>query len=132
MASKIVDELILRWRARRDLGLRGELLAARELKRRGYEILERRWTCRAGEIDIVAKDGDTVVIVEVKTRARNDLFSPVDAVDSNKRRKLVQLARAYAHATLADDAIVRFDIVGITAPPGKRPQFELIENAFEA
>ena len=115
-----------------DLGARGEALAAKELKRRGYQILERRWRCRFGEIDIVAKDGDTVVVVEVKTRTRNDHFSPVDAVDAKKQRKLIQLAHAYVRARLPDDATVRFDVVGITKAPGKRPILEHIPNAFEA
>ena len=60
-------------------GCRGEELAARELQRRGYEILERRWRCRLGEIDIVARDGETLVVVEVKTRSRSDYGRAVDA-----------------------------------------------------
>ena len=140
MATKVIDNLIRQWRdqwsnksrAGRDLGERGEALAAKELKRRGYEILERRWRCRFGEIDIVARDGDTVVVVEVKTRARHDRFRPVDAVDAKKQRKLIQLARAYVRARLPDDATVRFDVVGITAAPGKLPIIEHILNAFEA
>ena len=140
MATKVIDDLIRQWRdqwrhksrARHDLGQRGEALAAKELKRCGYQILERRWRCSFGEIDIVARDGDTVVVVEVKTRARNDHFSPVDAVDTKKQRKLIQLAHAYARTHLADDVPVRFDVMGITAAPGKRPILDHIVNAFEA
>ena len=132
MATKIIEILIRKWRARSDLGLRGEELAAKELRRLGYEILERRWRCRVGEIDIVARDGDTVVVVEVKTRARNDHVSPVDAVDHRKQRKLVALARAYAQAHVPGHVPIRFDIVGITASPGKRPEIEHLPNAFEA
>ena len=132
MATKVIENLIRQWRARSDLGLRGEALAAKELKKRGYQILERRWRCRLGEIDIVAQDGDTVVIVEVKTRARNDHFSPVDAVDTKKQRKLIRLAQAYVQTHLPDDVPVRFDVIGITAACGKRPILEHIPNAFEA
>ena len=132
MATKVIQDLIRRWRTRGDLGLRGEGLAARELKRRGYEILERRWRCRIGEIDIVARDGDTVVIVEVKTRTRHDHFSPVDAVDARKQRKLIQLAKAYARSHVPDDVPIRFDIVGITAPPGKPPEIVHLRDAFDA
>lgn len=144
MATKVIDYLIRQWRdqwsnqwsnktrARSDLGQRGEALAAKELKRRGYQILERRWRCPFGEIDIVARDGDTVVVVEVKTRVRNDQFSPVDAVDAKKQHKLVRLAHAYARAHLPDDVPVRFDVIGITAAPGKRPILEHILDAFEA
>jgi len=132
VATKVIENLIRQWRARSDLGLRGEALAAKELKKRGYQILERRWRCRLGEIDIVAQDGDTVVIVEVKTRARNDHFSPVDAVDTKKQRKLIRLAQAYVQTHLPDDVPVRFDVIGITAACGKRPILEHIPNAFEA
>jgi len=132
LATQVIENQIRQWRARSDLGLRGETLAAKELKKRGYQILERRWRCRFGEIDIVAKNGDTVVIVEVKTRARNDHFSPVDAVDTKKRRKLIRLAHAYVQTHLPDDVPVRFDVIGITAACGKRPILEHIPNAFEA
>ena len=132
MATKVIENLIRQWRARSDLGLRGEALAAKELKKRGYQILELRWRCRFGEIDIVAQDGDTVVIVEVKTRARNDHFSPVDAVDTKKQRKLIRLAHAYTQTHLSDDVPVRFDVIAITAPPGNPPILEHILNAFEA
>ena len=129
MATKVIDDLICRWRTRSNLGQRGEALAAKELKRRGYQILERRWRCRFGEIDIVARDGDTV---EVKTRTRNDHFRSVDAVDAKKHRKLIQLAKAYVRAHLEGDVTVRFDVVGITKAPQKRPKIEHIRNAFEA
>lgn len=131
MASQIIQKLINTWRARNDLGLRGEALAAKELERKGYEILEQRWRCRFGEIDIVARDGETVVVVEVKTRARNDHFSPLDAIDARKQRKLIQLAEAYNRARLRDEAPIRFDVVGITAAPGKRPEIEHFTGAFE-
>ena len=130
MATKVIQNLISRWRSRGDLGLRGEALAAKELERKGYEIVERRWRCRFGEIDIVARDGDTVVVVEVKSRARSDHFSPVDAVDAPKQRKLIQLAKAYAQSHAPDD-VIRFDIVSVTAPPGKRPKIEHFTGAFE-
>lgn len=130
MATKVIQNLISWWRGRSDLGLRGEALAAKELERKGYEILERRWRCRFGEIDIVARDGDTVVVVEVKARTRSDVFSPVDAVDAPKQRKLVALAKAYARAH-APDGVIRFDIVGVTAAPGKSPQIQHFTGAFE-
>ena len=136
MATKVIDALICQWRdksrARSDLGQRGEALAAKELKRRGYEILERRWRCRFGGIDIVARDGDTIVVVGVKTRTRNDHFRPVDAVDVKKQRKLIQLAKAYVRAHLPGAVTVRFDVVGITKAPQKRLKIEHIRNAFEA
>jgi len=132
VATKVIENLIRQWHARSDLGLRGEILAAKELKKLGYQILELRWRCRFGEIDIIAQDGDTVVIVEVKTRTRNDHFSPLDAVDTKKQRKLIRLAHAYAQTHLPDDVPIRFDVIAITASPGKPPEIEHLPNAFEA
>jgi putative endonuclease len=118
--------------ARLDLGRRGEELAVNELRRRGYRILERRWRCRLGEIDVVAKDGDTLVVVEVKARSRSDYGAPVDAVDLVKRRKLLRLARAYLRSRRLKEAevTVRFDVVGVTARSGEPPRVEIVRSAF--
>ena len=132
MATKIGLQRFKFWRRRGDLGRRGEDLAARELERRGYVIVEQRWRCPLGEIDIVARDGETVVIAEVKTRSRDDFGAPIDAVDHRKRRKLVQLARAYARARRLDAVNVRFDVVGVTVRPGSKPRIELCRSASEA
>jgi putative endonuclease len=115
-----------------DLGLRGERLAARALKRRGYRILERRWRCRLGEIDLVARDGDTLVVVEVKTRSRRDYGPAADAVDARKRRKLEQLARMYLTARRLRDVNVRFDVVGVDLAPGGAPRVQVLRDAFQA
>jgi putative endonuclease len=90
-----------------DPGRRGEALAARELQSRGYVILERRWRCRLGEIDIVARDKEVIVVVEVKARSRSDYGPPIDAVDGKKRRKLEQLARAYLKTRKRSDVVER-------------------------
>ena len=78
------------------LGKMGEDLAVSELTRRGYEILDRRWRQRRGEIDIVARDGETLVFVEVKAREARDYGDAAESVTSLKRRRLVQLAIQYA------------------------------------
>jgi len=75
---------------RRRLGARGEQAAAEFLERLGYEILERNWRSRLGEIDLVARDDDIMVFVEVKLRF--DIYDPLEAVDARKRHKLSQLA----------------------------------------
>lgn len=119
--------------ARPDLGRRGEDLAVHELRRRGYEILERRWRCRLGEIDIVARDGETLVVVEVKARSRSDYGPPSNAVDRKKRRRLERLARAYLRSRRLADVNVRFDVVGVTFQKGRaegRPEVQVLEDAF--
>ncbi len=105
-----------------------------ELERLGYEILERRWRCRLGEIDLVARDGGTLVVVEVKTRNRARCFRAVDAVDWKKQKKLVRLALAYqaSHRASTASRVIRFDVVGVTIPDTGPPAIELIRNAFDA
>ncbi len=134
MAAKVGLPALLDW-ARSlfpgaDLGRRGEALAARELRRRGYAILERRWRCRIGEIDILARDGEVLVVVEVKARTRSDYGPPIDAVDRDKRRKLEKLARAYLQAKRLRDVAVRFDLVGVTFPAGEKPRVEVFPDAL--
>ena len=81
--------------ARQQLGLQGEALACAELERAGYLILERRFRSRFGEIDIIAKDGATVVFVEVKAKNSGRFGDPVEMVTADKRRRLVSMGEAY-------------------------------------
>lgn len=121
---------VRRWLQRSDLGRRGEDLAVRELRRRGYEILERRWRCRLGEIDVLAWDGETLVVVEVKARSRSDYGSPVNAVNARKARRLERLARAYTRSRRLTDVNVRFDVVGVTFEAGNRPKVVILKGAL--
>jgi putative endonuclease len=80
---------------RRGLGRHGEELAARHLAGLGYEILERNWRCGAGELDLVARDGDCLAFVEVRTRRGQDMGSPEESVTLAKQARLVALAETY-------------------------------------
>jgi putative endonuclease len=111
--------------ARENLGRRGERLAARMLRRRGYTILGRNVRVRVGEADIVclAPDRSTVVVVEVKTRMRGDtvsargnLMAPEASVHARKRRKLAAVARSLILANRWNDRPVRIDVVAIEWP----------------
>jgi len=119
---------------RGSLGRRGERMAARYLKRRGYRILARRdrlW--RLDEVDLVAVDGRTVVFVEVKTRQEALHGHPAEAVDLQKQRRLTRLARAFLKRYGLLHHPARFDVVALTWPAGaRRPIIEHIPNAFEA
>lgn len=99
---------------KRDLGMKGEDCAAHYLKYMGYEILERNFRCRYGEIDIVALDGDTLCFVEVKTRSRTDYGLPCQAVD---RRKILHIKRCAYVYLRAHEGLkygdVRIDIVEV-------------------
>jgi putative endonuclease len=91
----------------------GEDLAADFLQRKGMVVLARNYRCRSGEIDIVARDGDVVVFVEVKERTGRSHGAAIEAVTWAKRRKVVQAARAYAALHGLSEARLRFDVVAI-------------------
>lgn len=98
---------------RRELGMRGEDAASSYLERIGMTIVERNWRCPAGEVDIVALDGESLVLCEVKTRSTIAKGSPEEAVTPTKQKRIGRIARAYlAHAAVAPCS-VRFDVISI-------------------
>lgn len=111
-----------------DFGKQGEEIAAQYLIDKGYEILERNWRNRHMEIDIIAKDGDELVIVEVKTRQTDEYGNPDVAVTLQKQRLLISAANAYLFRNNLD-VETRFDIISIVFKEGK-PVIEHIEDAF--
>ena len=90
----------------------------RYLRERGMEVLERNWRCPHGEVDVVARDGDCLVICEVKTRRSESFGEPVEAVTFEKARRLRRLAAAYVGAHSVGAAQVRIDVVGVLCRPG--------------
>jgi putative endonuclease len=117
--------------ARVAFGKTGEDLACRELERRGYAILARRYRRRGGELDIVARDGATVVFVEVKAREGRAFGAPAEAITPIKRRRLTALALDYLGRHRLGGVPCRFDIVTVEVGRG-RPRLELFRNAFDA
>jgi putative endonuclease len=117
--------------ARVALGKTGEDLACAELARRGYEIIARRYRQRNGEIDIIAKDGQTWVFVEVKARDTREFGDAAEAVTPFKRRRIAQLARDYVALRRLSNCPCRFDVVSIHFDAG-RPSIEVYQNAFDA
>ena len=111
-----------------DFGKQGEEIAVKYLTDKGYEILERNWRNRHKEIDIIAKDGKDLVIVEVKTRKSNSYGEPDLAVNKQKQRLLVYAANAYIYRNNLD-MDTRFDIISIYFREGK-PIIDHIEDAF--
>lgn len=116
--------------ARLALGKLGEDLACRELRRRGYAVLARRYRTRFGEIDLVAQDVDTLVFVEVKTRRGDGFGGPISAVNVRKQRRLINMARSYLLGLGASEPPCRFDVVGVTLRAGERPVVEVVVDAF--
>jgi putative endonuclease len=107
-------------------------LAGQFLRSQGYKILYRNFRDRTGgEIDIVCRDGDTLVFVEVKTRADEDFGRPVEAVDRQKQLRVSKGGLAWLRMLDNPDIVFRFDVVEVLLPDEGEPQFELIQDAFE-
>lgn len=113
-----------------DFGKTGEDLAAQHLINEGYQILERNWRSGHKEIDIIALKGDTLAVVEVKTRKSEDYGNPDIAVDGYKQKMLISAADAYVRYKNLE-VEVRFDIISIILN-GTSHKTEHIEDAFYA
>lgn len=129
-----------RWRSRfslsrpahLELGARGEKLAARFLRRHGFKVLYRNFRGRqGGEIDLVCRERDTLVFVEVKTRTRQDFGRPLDAVNRKKQKRISLGGLAWLRLLGNPDILFRFDVVEVTIADGAEPGIELIRNAFQ-
>jgi len=113
------------------LGNRGERLAIRFLKKKGFRIIARQYRTKQGEIDIVAADGDAIVFVEVKTRSNLKAGHPTEAIGHRKQKKLTNLALGFLKKHKALDQPARFDVVSIVIPKdGRKPMVEHYPNAF--
>jgi putative endonuclease len=114
------------------LGKSGEDCACRELERRGYAILARRYRSRFGEIDIVARQGETVVFVEVKARTSARYGEPAEAVTLHKQAKVTAIAEEYLASNRLRHVPCRFDVVAISLGAGGQPVVEVFQSAFDA
>ena len=116
----------------KELGLLGELAAVRFLKRHGFDILEQNWKCLAGEADIIAREDDSLVFVEVKTRAGVDKGLPEEAVNKKKRQRYERIAALYLSTYEVADIQVRFDIISILVVAADRALLRHHRSAFSA
>jgi putative endonuclease len=124
-----VRERGARWRAR--AASAGERMAEEFLRLRGFEILDRNVRSGRGEIDLIAREADTVVFVEVKLRTGPDSSAPLVAVNWKKREDVERAATRWLQSRRITDLPVRFDVVGITwDADGSRLRVEHIRNAF--
>jgi putative endonuclease len=116
---------------RKALGALGEKRAAEFLKKKGHRVLETNFRCREGEIDIITRDKDYLVFVEVRTRSSAEFGTPEESVTRAKKEKLVAVALAYlqTHRNLPESW--RFDVVAVeVGPQGQTTRIEVIENAI--
>ncbi len=112
------------------LGSDGEDLAVRFLQKKGYRIVARNYKTPVGEIDIIARDGDTIVFIEVKTRTDISFGYPFEAVNKRKRQKLKNLALLYLKRQ-GKESPVRFDVLSIFCMDNGKKDIEHIKDAFE-
>jgi putative endonuclease len=115
-----------------DVATRGEDAATAYLERIGLHVVERNWRCKAGEIDIIALDGDVLVLVEVKTRRSDKAGGPEDAVTPTKQKRIARLAEAYVAASGLEPVQVRFDVIAIRVLASDRALLRHYRAAFEA
>ena len=112
------------------LGRAGEDAAVSFLKGRGYRILKRNFKCRLGEVDIIARDGETYCFVEVKTRSSENFGLGQEAVSRQKQAQISKTALCYLKSRKLFDKSARFDVVSVLYKDSV-PKINLIENAFE-
>ena len=112
-------------------GNRGERKAARFLRKQGFRIIARQYANRHGEIDLIARDGDSIVFVEVKTRRSDSAGLPFEAVTSEKQRKMTNTALVWLKRRGLLESRSRFDVVSILWPEdSKTPEITHYKNAF--
>jgi putative endonuclease len=115
-------------RAKDQLGLTGEQLAADFLRAAGMEILDRNWRCSEGELDIVAAEGRVLVVCEVKTRSGVEYGTPLEAVNWQKRQRLRRLAVRWVQAANRGYAEIRIDVIGVLRTSADQFQIEHIRG----
>jgi putative endonuclease len=111
----------------REIGELGERKGFKYLKKYGYKIIEKNFRARSGEIDIIAKDKDHLVFVEIKLRTTSEFGTPGEAVGAAKQSKIIRSALQYIKMHKISGANIRFDVLSIG--PGES-EIELIKNAF--
>ncbi|OGX38843.1 MAG: YraN family protein [Omnitrophica WOR_2 bacterium RIFCSPHIGHO2_02_FULL_68_15] len=117
---------------RQRLGAAGEAAAAAELQRRGYRILERNVRTALGELDLIARQGEMLCFIEVKTRRSTAFGYPQEAVTRKKQWHLIRMAQWYLKAKGLSGKPARFDVVGVLMGRDDRPtSVEVIPHAFE-
>lgn len=112
------------------LGQKGEELAKEKLVKMGYKILDRNFRCKIGEIDIIAKDKNTLVFVEVRSKSSNEFGVPQETVNIKKQKRIRRVAEFYLIKNKLEDICCRFDIVAIIWQKNKKPKIEVIKDAF--
>ncbi|MVU76593.1 YraN family protein [Nocardia sp. ET3-3] len=112
------------------LGAQGEDLAADHLREAGLEIIDRNWRCRSGELDLIARDGEVTVFVEVKTRSGLTFGPPEEAVTRLKQQRIRAVAQHWLREQPGPWRRVRFDVVAILVRLGRPPEIRHLKAVF--
>lgn len=115
---------------RQTLGKMGEEVAANYLQKQGYQILDRNYRCSFGEIDIIARENNELVFIEVKTRTSIEFGLPQESVTKKKQLRIRKIAIHYLNNIHPGFSELRFDVVSILIQGNKAPKIEIIKNAF--
>lgn len=113
------------------LGDRGEMAACDFLRAQGYQILEKNYKCKLGEVDLVARRSGRLAFIEVKTRTSDHFGMPQEAVDLTKQEKIFKIAQWYLKEKKIEKAPIAFDVVAVLWKEGEAPDLRLIADAFE-
>ena len=116
---------------KKEVGILGENFCKEYYRKRGYEIKERNYHSRYGEVDLIAEKEKVVAFVEVKTRDEGSVSRPAEAVNKQKQKKLILTAMQYMESYPVD-VCSRFDVFEVWQKDGRIYKFNLIENAFDA
>ncbi len=112
------------------IGQTGETIAARYLKKNGYDIIEQNYRQKFGEIDIIASKAKQLIFVEVKTRTGKKFGSPDEAVTVKKQQQIIKVAMFYLAANDITDTQIRFDVIAVSLSKTKEPVINHIEHGF--
>lgn len=117
---------------KREAGNKGEDLAVRFLKKKGLKIVERSYSVKAGEIDVIAKERQTYCFIEVKSRSSDKFGKAIEAVDHKKKTRITRAALWYLQSKHLTESPCRFDVVAIQYPEDRHPpEIQWIQSAFE-
>lgn len=113
-----------------ELGKRGEDVAAEYLAGIGLVVLSRNWRCRGGEVDVVATDGQRLIVCEVKTRSGTGYGEPAEGVTAAKAARIRRVAAAWLRTHRVGWCEIRFDVLAVLCPPGGPVTVEHLQGAF--
>jgi len=113
------------------IGRLGEDLAVDWLRGHGYTLVKRNYRRRFGEVDVIARQGEYLVFIEVKTRSSGRFGSPFEAVTAKKQQQLSRIAKDYLSRYKLTDTPCRFDVLSVILPKDRPPVIDIVTDAFE-